>query len=67
MPNVYIKSKKISYLKTKIKGSIKLSDGSTTKFEVIRGGDWFQWGNSTNNLSLTVPLMEKIQEGGIYD
>ena len=67
MPNVYIKSKKITYLKTKIKGSIKLSDGSTTKFEIVRGGDWNQWGNSTSNLSLTVPLMEKLQEGGIYD
>ena len=67
MANVYIKSKKITYLKTKIKGTIKLSDGSTTKFEVVSGGEWFQWGNSTDNLSLTVPFMEKLQLGGIYD
>lgn len=67
MANVYIKSKKITYTKNKIKGSIKLSDGSTTKFEVVRGGEWNQWGNSIDNLSLTVPLMEKLQEEGIYD
>ena len=67
MANVYIKSKKITYTKNTIKGSIKLSDGSTTKFEVVRGGEWNQWGNSIDNLSLTVPLMEKLQEEGIYD
>jgi hypothetical protein len=67
MANVYIKSKKISYTKKTIKGTVKLSDRSTTKFEVVIGGEWSQWGNSTDNLSLTVPLMEKLQQGGIYD
>jgi len=67
MANVYIKSKKISYTKKTIKGIIKLSDRSTTKFEVVIGSEWSQWGNSTDNLSLTVPLMEKLQQGGIYD
>jgi hypothetical protein len=61
MADVKIMSKKITYFKTKIKGTIKLSDGSTTKFEVIKGGEWSQWGNSTNNLCITVPLMEKLQ------
>lgn len=64
---VHIKSKKITYYKDKIKGSIRLSDGSVTKFEIFKGGDWFQWGNSTVNLSLTVPLMEKLQKESIYD
>jgi hypothetical protein len=58
----HIKSKKITYYKSKVKGSIKLSDGSVTKFEVIKGGEWNQWGNSTNNLCISVPLMEELQE-----
>lgn len=62
MANVHIKSKKITYLKTKIKGTVKLSDGSTTQFEVLKGGDWNQWGNTRDNLCITVPLMEQLQE-----
>ena len=61
MANVYIKTTKITETKNKIKGSVKLSDGSTTKFEVVKGGEWNQWGNSTNNLCITVPLMERLQ------
>lgn len=61
MANVYIKTTKITETKTKFKGYVKLSDGSTTKFEVIKGGDWNQWGNTTENLWVTVPLMEELQ------
>lgn len=61
MANVYIKTTKITETKNKFKGSIKLSDGSVTKFEVIKGGDWNQWGNKAENLCVTVPLMEELQ------
>ena len=58
----HIKSKKITYYRGKVKGSIRLSDGTVTKFEIFKGGDWFQWGNSTQNLCVTVPMMERLQE-----
>lgn len=61
--NTYIKTKKITYLKSgKIKGILKLSDRSTTKFEIEKSGEWNQWGNSTNNLFISVPLIEKLVE-----
>ena len=61
--NTYIKTKKITYLKNgKIKGTLKLSDNSTTKFEIEKDGQWFQWGNIQDNLWISVSLMEKLRE-----
>ena len=59
----YIKTKKITYLKNgKIKGTLTLSDKSTTKFEINKDGQWFQWGNSTNNLCLSVELVQQLSQ-----
>jgi hypothetical protein len=56
-----IKSKTITYLKDgRIKGKIKLSDKSVTKFEIGKDGEWNQWGNTTNNLCITVSLIEQL-------
>jgi hypothetical protein len=56
-----IKSKKITHLKNgKIKGILKLSDKSTTKFEIEKDGNWYQWGNSTENLCLSVSFVERL-------
>jgi hypothetical protein len=61
--NIYIKSKTITYLQNgKIKGTLKLSDKSTTKFEIEKDGQWFQWGNTENNLWISVPLVKKLRE-----
>lgn len=61
--NTYIKAKKITYLKSgKIKGILKLSDKSTTKFEIDKSGEWYQWGNNADNLCISVPLIEKLIE-----
>jgi len=60
---VTIKSKKITYLKSgKIKGILKLSDKSTTKFEIQKDGEWFQWGNTFDNLCISVSLIENLQQ-----
>lgn len=53
-------SKKVNSNKNRIWGSFKLSDGSNTKFEMSKGNSWFQWGNSTENLGVTVDLVESI-------
>lgn len=40
--------------KSRIWGNFILSDNSKTEFEMRKNKDWFQWGNSTENLSLSV-------------
>lgn len=57
-----IKTKKITYLKNgKIKGVFNLSNKSTTKFEINKDGEWYQWGNTEDNLWISVPLVEELQ------
>ena len=43
-----------------IKGRFILSDGSTTIFEMCKGQSWFQWGNTTENLWISVERVEEI-------
>ena len=58
-----IKSKKITDIKNGgIRGYVKLTDKTTTYFEITSDGEWEQWGNSKENLCLTVPLIEKLQQ-----
>ena len=52
---------------SRIWGEFKLSDGSTTQFEMSRAdikslgeGAWFQWGNTTDKLWLTVKRVEDL-------
>ena len=63
MENCYVKSRTITELKTKVKGKFVLSDKSVTKFEIDRKtGEWKQWGNSTDNLCISVKEIEKLTE-----
>jgi hypothetical protein len=56
-----IKSKKITETKNKIKGYFLLTDKSKTFFEIDKQTkDWFQWGNCTDNLCLSVNTLENI-------
>lgn len=53
--------KKITETKNKIKGTFYLSDKSKTTFEICtKGKIWEQWGNTTENLCLSVPLVEDM-------
>lgn len=59
---IRIKSKTIQYLKDgSIKGTFKLSDRSTTHFCIDKEYGWQQWGNTRDNLYLTVPILEQLQ------
>ncbi len=53
--------------KNRIWGNFKLSDGSTTKFEMRKGESWFQWGNTTDNLCLTVDRVEELTNEWLID
>jgi hypothetical protein len=61
--NTKIKSKKITETKNYIKGYFLLTDKSKTKFEISKKTqEWNQWGNSNENLFLSVSLIENIIE-----
>lgn len=56
-----ITRKKITETKNKIKGTFTLSDKSKTHFEIcLKEKNWYQWGNTTDNLCLSVPLVEDM-------
>lgn len=56
----------------RIWGKFKLSDGSVTQFEQTlenakNGISWFQWGNTTGNLGLTVDKVERLVSEWLKD
>lgn len=56
-----IRSTKLRETKNFIKGVFRLSDKTKTSFEIDkRSGNWYQWGNTTDNLCISVPKIEKI-------
>ena len=59
--NTKIKSKKITETKNFIKGYFLLTDKSKTYFEIDkRDMNWYQWGNQTGNLCLSVSHIENM-------
>ena len=56
-----VKTEHINRNSKRIWGSFELSDGSTTEFDIDRENSWNQWGNTTDNLYLTVPRLEELQ------
>ena len=58
-----VRTQKITKLKSgAIKGSFTLTDRSMTQFEIDKNGNWFQWGNCTENLCITVAYVERLVE-----
>jgi len=55
-----IVEEKINRNTRRIWGTFKLSDGSTTKFECKRKEAWFQWGNSPDNLCVSVDRVDEL-------
>lgn len=52
---------KVTRTKNTIKGKFYLSDKSITSFDISREYGWNQWGNSTENLGITVNRLEQLQ------
>ena len=51
-----------------IKGVFTLNDKTKTNFEIEKSsGAWSQWGNTTENLCISVPKVEAIVHTFIYD
>lgn len=57
----YIKREVIKRTRNTIKGYFCLSDKTKTIFDINKDG-WEQWGNTSENLYLTVGRLEKLQE-----
>jgi hypothetical protein len=57
---IKIKTKSVKFLTSKVKGWLKLTDGSKTHFEVQNNGEWEQWGNSRENLCVSVPFIYEL-------
>jgi hypothetical protein len=56
-----IKSKKVTFGNSnEVKGWFKLSDGTKTQFTINKYGEWEQWGNSRDNLGVSVPFVEEL-------
>lgn len=64
---IKVKSTKFTNIKNGIRGYFKLTDGSKTKFEIDNQGEWYQWGNTTDNLTLTVPKIYSIIDNLIFN
>lgn len=56
-----IKTKKVTFgTHNEVKGWFKLTDGTKTHFNINKYGEWEQWGNTRDNLVVTVPFIEDI-------
>ncbi|SIB67787.1 hypothetical protein [Mycobacteroides abscessus] len=50
-----------------IKGTIKLTDGSESEFQITSDGNWFQWGATTERLGESVDVVEALAKAAIND
>ena len=57
---VAVRSETVRRTRNTIKGHFNLSDGSKTQFSIDRGYGWQQWGNTRENLGLTVDRVEQL-------
>ena len=55
-----IKREVINSNSRRIWGHFILSDKSKTQFEMIKGEGWNQWGNTTDNLCVTVDRLNEL-------
>ena len=63
-----IKQKKLFWGKkgSEVSGWLKLRDGSKTHFIIGKDGEWEQWGNTNDNLCLSVSFVEQLRDFLLY-
>lgn len=61
-----IKETKLLKKGKEINGWFKLKNGTKTKFSISNDGSWEQWGNTRDNLCLTVPYVERLMMDLLY-
>jgi hypothetical protein len=61
MKETHVIREKVTRTKNTIKGKFYLSDKTITSFDIDKEYGWNQWGNSTNNLCITVNRVEQLQ------
>jgi hypothetical protein len=65
--NVKVKLTRLSKRGKEISGYFKLTDGTKTKFAIDKQGEWEQWGNTRDNLCLTVPRIQRLVNDLIFN
>ena len=59
--NSNIKSKEVTFTNdNQVKGWLKLKDGTKTFFNIDNNGEWEQWGNTRDNLGVSVAFIEEL-------
>lgn len=63
-----IKTKRLFWGKKgkEVSGWIKLQDGTKTHFSIDRDGEWEQWGNTRENLCMSVTFVEGLRDFLLY-
>lgn len=62
-----IKTKKVNFgSHNEVTGWFKLTDGTKTHFHINKYGEWEQWGNTRDNLCLTVNFVENLRNFLLY-
>jgi hypothetical protein len=63
-----IKQKRLFWGKKgmEVSGWFKLQDGSKTHFTIDRDGEWEQWGNTRDNLGVSVSFVEQLRDFLLY-
>lgn len=62
-----VKTTKLTKVGKEIKGYFKLTDGTKTKFSIDKQGEWEQWGNTRDNLCVTVPNVQRMVSDLIFN
>lgn len=50
-----------------IKGTITLTDGSESEFQITSDGNWFQWGATTERLGESMDAVEAMTKAVVTD
>jgi hypothetical protein len=67
MTTTKVKTTKITKIRKGISGYFKLTDGTKTKFSIDNQGEWEQWGNTTDNLCISVPNVQRMVTDLIFN
>ena len=58
---VVVRSETVRRTRNTIKGHFNLSDGSKTQFSIDKEYGWEQWGNTKENLGITVDRLDRLK------
>lgn len=67
MVSTQIKTKKVDFKQSLVKGWFRLTDGTKTEFTIDQQGNWTQWGNTSDNLNVSIPFLQELSQFLVND